>query len=260
MSTASIRQHAARLGVPESQIVRDVLISHALVALEGEEGFVFFGGTALCRTHLPGFRLSEDIDLLADDASALRDRLDAVPGRIRRHYPDAALDWHREGATWVGHLDVRRVGRVRVQVVPNDASYRRYPTKLCEVSLRYDHLAPTATFRVPTPRAFVAMKLNAWADRRQPRDLADLYALHGRGFLDDGAVRLAAEVSPALQPHSFADATVPTQEEWTAALGAQTGEPPGRSVAFHTIRSRVAHLKGWPTVHEWSSHPGRGLR
>ncbi|MGH8907470.1 MAG: nucleotidyl transferase AbiEii/AbiGii toxin family protein [Egibacteraceae bacterium] len=32
----------------------------------------FFGGTALCRTHLFDWRLSEDIDLLVDDAGADR--------------------------------------------------------------------------------------------------------------------------------------------------------------------------------------------
>lgn len=60
---------ASQFGVPESQVRRDHLISHALAALAGSSAtsqVTFFGGTALCRTWLPGLRLSEDIDLLVD--------------------------------------------------------------------------------------------------------------------------------------------------------------------------------------------------
>jgi predicted nucleotidyltransferase component of viral defense system len=35
-----------------------------------------------------------------------------------------------------------------------------------------------AEIRVPTIEAFAAMKLSAWHDRRAPRDLYDLHALH----------------------------------------------------------------------------------
>lgn len=70
MGPARSREHAARLGLPEAQVRRDILISHVLHALpqliSSDAEVVFFGGTALCRTRLDGFRLSEDIDLLTD--------------------------------------------------------------------------------------------------------------------------------------------------------------------------------------------------
>ncbi|MEY8655324.1 nucleotidyl transferase AbiEii/AbiGii toxin family protein [Brachybacterium paraconglomeratum] len=58
---------AELFGVGEAQVRRDHVISHALAALStlGTDDLVFFGGTALSRTHLPALRLSEDIDLIA---------------------------------------------------------------------------------------------------------------------------------------------------------------------------------------------------
>jgi hypothetical protein len=67
---AHIRERAAHLWVPEAQVRRDVLISQVLHVLPSMiasgERVIFFGGTARCRIQLDGFRLSEDIDLLAE--------------------------------------------------------------------------------------------------------------------------------------------------------------------------------------------------
>lgn len=58
---------AAQFGVATQQVQRDHLISHVLAFLSEQFGdrIHFIGGTALARTHLPGGRLSEDIDLIA---------------------------------------------------------------------------------------------------------------------------------------------------------------------------------------------------
>lgn len=252
MVDAQVQQVAAQLGVSEGQIARDMLISHALYALRDEAGLIFFGGTALCRSYLAGFRLSEDIDLLADDATALRRRLtDLLPEALRRHYPGTSIHWVRDGLTWVGYLETVDGLRVRIQVVPTDDSYRRYPSRPTAIGLRYDPLPADVTLAAPTVRAFAAMKLNAWAERRTLRDLADLFALHGRGALDADAVRLATEASHAVQPAVFSDDLQPTDHEWEAALAAQMAEPPDRVVAFRTVRAAVARLKGWSQAQEW---------
>lgn len=67
LSDAELRDVSRRFGVAESQVRRDHVISHVLAAIADEvsDDVVFFGGTALCRTHLPDLRLSEDIDLIA---------------------------------------------------------------------------------------------------------------------------------------------------------------------------------------------------
>src|SRR5690606_29971391 len=52
--------------VAEAQVRRDHAISHTLAAIATiGDSIVFFGGTALSRTHLRELRLSEDIDLIA---------------------------------------------------------------------------------------------------------------------------------------------------------------------------------------------------
>ena len=58
---------AAKFGVAIEQIRRDHLISHILAALSNHcrDQLIFFGGTALARSHVPDGRLSEDIDLIS---------------------------------------------------------------------------------------------------------------------------------------------------------------------------------------------------
>lgn len=52
-------------GVLSDAELRDVSRGFGVAADEVSDDVVFFGGTALCRTHLPDLRLSEDIDLIA---------------------------------------------------------------------------------------------------------------------------------------------------------------------------------------------------
>ena len=60
---AEIEAVAGRFGAPDTQIIRDHLISHVLAAIAdwpNRDRVTFFGGTALCRTWLPDLRLSMD--------------------------------------------------------------------------------------------------------------------------------------------------------------------------------------------------------
>lgn len=69
----------AQFGVAAEQVVRDHVISHALAAIATVDtnDLVFFGGTALARTHLTDLRLSEDIDLIASGSRAeIGDRIE----------------------------------------------------------------------------------------------------------------------------------------------------------------------------------------
>lgn len=61
------RRTTEKFGVSAEQVRRDHLMSHLLAALSCElaDQIIFFGGTALARSHLPDGRLSEDLDLLA---------------------------------------------------------------------------------------------------------------------------------------------------------------------------------------------------
>lgn len=134
LSRAELTTYIRRFGVAEEQIRRDHLISILLAAISNSQlrdQVVFFGGTALARTHLVDFRLSEDIDLLAlaprtQVAAALRRVLDR--GVARTHgqanwVPDPGATKGSEPAT----MRVDEGLRVQVQILPGD---RRRPSRL----------------------------------------------------------------------------------------------------------------------------------
>jgi predicted nucleotidyltransferase component of viral defense system len=89
---------ADAFGASEAQVRRDHLISHVLLIIaELQLPVVFFGGTALARTHLTdphaGGRLSEDIDLYAFDRKTIAGALDTdLPRALRREYPGTHWD------------------------------------------------------------------------------------------------------------------------------------------------------------------------
>ncbi len=64
-----LRLWAARFGVAPEQIRKDHLISHLLAGVAHStvaRRAIFFGGTALARTHLGDRRVSEGIDLWSE--------------------------------------------------------------------------------------------------------------------------------------------------------------------------------------------------
>lgn len=258
MNRRDLARRASDLGVPVDRVRRDELISHVLVVVDVLDELVFFGGTALCRTHLPGIRLSEDIDLLAIDAPAARRALaDQVPDALRRMYPGVDMTWESAGATWLAYLSTPDGPTVRVQVVETHAGYRRYPVQLTPVELRYSGLPDHRELTVPTPAGATAMKLNAWSDRTAPRDLFDLAALRDARHLDSEAVQPAQQAAHVLLPGSFSDDREPSQEDWHAALGAQMARLPDPALAFHRVRTDVARIAGWPQAAEWDERLGR---
>ena len=188
-------------GVAEEQVRRDHLISVLLAALSDSplrEKVVFFGGTALSRTHLADHRLSEDIDLLA-----LTRRTEVV-GALRRVFDRAVARTHGQ-VTWQpdpdatngpqpATLGVEEGLRVQVQLLAAD-HYPPWPTEETAIEQRYSDVRP-ATLRTLTLEAFVAAKTAAWADRRAPRDLYDLYELGQRGAITPGAAELFRRLGP----------------------------------------------------------------
>jgi predicted nucleotidyltransferase component of viral defense system len=238
-----MRAVAERFGVAEEQVRRDHLVSHLLVAVAGAvPDVVFFGGTALARTHLPDGRLSEDVDLYATPRTEAAKRLaTAVPRALHREFP---------GATWNPAPDaVRppssallvtpRAGAVRLQVL-DGVGYREWLTERRPVDLRYSDVPPVS-LTVPTRAAFVGMKAWAWFDRHAARDLYDLWALASIGAVDDEAAStFHRAVGVTLAPHLFERA--PTPEEWRSALAHQTANLPTVDEAVAVVRTAIAAL------------------
>ncbi len=229
IGATEIEEFAARFGAPDSQIVRDHLISHTLAAISSwpsRERITFFGGTALCRTWLQDLRLSEDIDLLLDSPSDSEGLRAHVSTRLRREFPD--LEWVRLGSqhqveTWtMTSNDIE----IKVQLAQWRHGWEAIPVTSGAVRLRYSDLPDTVELRVPTPSGFAAMKLMAWADRRTPRDLYDLAALGDAGHIGQQAKQLVKSIAGYTPSDSTLERTVPrtVTAAWHTELGHQTAD------------------------------------
>ncbi len=220
---------AERFGVAVTQVRRDHLISHLLALLSRDlaDDVLFFGGTALARTHLRDGRLSEDIDLIVrgdrsrQTVAATVDALFSTG--LRRSI--GRLEWHpalsavrdTHAAVLTGPDGVS----VRVQLL-DGRGYPQWPTEQRELHQRYTGV-PAARLWVPVRAAFVAWKTAAWHDRKAPRDLWDLWALASIGAVDDAARDLYVRMGPTGRPPApwlFTEA--PSEQQWHEALAAQT--------------------------------------
>lgn len=211
-------------GVTDIQVRRDHLISHALAAIAsvGVDEVVFFGGTALCRTHLRGHRLSEDIDLVAlTNRSGVAMRIgDSMTRQLRRSVGSPTFS-PPLSQTRDAEPSAMEVAGLRVQIqLLDQIGYPRWPTEVVPVMQRYSD-APPAALRVLTPAAFAAAKLAAWHDRRAARDLYDLWALATHGMIDSEARTLFTRFGPATDPAAVSFYDHPTEAEWQASLRPQ---------------------------------------
>jgi len=218
---------ADQFGVSEEQVRRDYVISHLLALISDELAgeILFFGGTALARTHLLNGRLSEDLDLIA--VSPRRDVATALDRLLPRGASRAtgALRWNPSLSavrdTAAAALEGPHGVRLKVQLLRGE-HYAAWPTERRALHQRYAD-APAATLSVPTRAAFTAWKTATWADRKAPRDLWDLHALAGLGAVDRDALALYRRHGPtnrAPAPDLFREA--PREEAWRAALAGQT--------------------------------------
>jgi hypothetical protein len=243
LSGEELRAVAERFGVGEEQVRRDHLVSHLLAALPVlAPDVVFFGGTALARTHLPGGRLSEDVDLyVASRGAAARVLSEGLPRALRREFPgltwDPALDAVRQSEPALLRSPARLA--VRVQLL-DAAGYAAWPTEERDVEVRYSDVAP-ARLRVPTLAAFAGMKTWAWFDRRAVRHLYDLWALAGIGAID-GAAAAAFQRAVGWPPRADLFDAAPDEAVWRAALGHQTALLPSAAEAIATVRTAFADL------------------
>ena len=217
---------AERFGVALEQVRRDHLISHVLGALAAgvpTDDLVFFGGTALSRTHLVDARLSEDIDLVAlAPRSRVAEDIDRAVrrGLARTH---GRPTWRPALASARGAepvlLEVGDTLAVRVQLLADDGFL--WPTEVRQIEQRYAD-APPARLRTLTAAGFAAAKLSAWIDRRAPRDLYDLWALARRGLVDAAALDVFLAAGPTGKPPGAWVFDVPVDESmWRRALGHQ---------------------------------------
>lgn len=239
---------ADRFGVAADQIRRDHLISHLLVGLarsEVAERVVFFGGTALARTHLGDRRMSEDIDLWGTPTQKILAVLsDELPRYIRREFPGLRIE---RTSPEIGTVVTQEGIQVRLQVVSYGAEYHRcVRVERRLVALRYTDIPDQVELTVPVRASFVAMKHLAWTDRSAPRDLVDLAGLAAIGAMDheaNGIVECLRGLGP--RPSDIDRVPERTQRAWIVDLAHQMGEPPDPERALGDVRQAWADCLGW---------------
>lgn len=252
MLSSDDRERWARaFAVSDEQVERDHLISHVLRAVAAAEpaGLVFYGGTALSRTYLPDFRLSEDIDFLARPRHDVARQLEALlPAALRMDFGEISWDPSPSSVlrdTTPALLNAWNL-QVKVQITDLDHAQARWPTERRAIELRYGDLPATVELTVPTAVGFAAMKTVAWDDRGSARDLADLDALGRIGAIDGSAVELfALQTGRVLNPYMFDTARVPSEAAWRGELAHQMPEPPDRLECAERIRAIYGALLGW---------------
>ncbi|RFS81428.1 nucleotidyl transferase AbiEii/AbiGii toxin family protein [Actinomadura spongiicola] len=238
---------AAEFGVDDDQVRRDHLISHILHALANIQAdqLLFFGGTALARTHVLNGRLSEDIDLSCPNRAATAAIVQReLPRALRREFP--AADWAVQP---VGLRDIEpallqtRDGlQVRIQLLSAEHMFN-WPAETRPIDVRYTDV-PAITLRVPTLPAFVAMKTIAWADRRAERDLYDLDALARQGAINKQAADLAAAATGVrVAPHMFDHP--PGDQRWREQLAHQTRQLPDPAECLARVRRAYSCVTQW---------------
>ncbi len=239
------REWASRFGVAPGAIDHDHLISHLLVALStwGQD-ILFYGGTALSRTHLSGFRLSEDIDLQIESPGKHIDALgDHLRRAIRRNFPDAV--WERRSAPrgqTIAYLKSDELA-VRVHLIAPDEDL---PTEIVPIELRYSDLPENVSLLVPTRSALAAMKTGAYMDRAAPRDLVDLDGLADIGALDEDAARVLKEVfGMVVVRQEFERVRPSTVEAWQGELERLMREISPPEDCLRRVKEAYSEALGW---------------
>jgi predicted nucleotidyltransferase component of viral defense system len=247
--TQTVQQVAQAFGVNTEQAERDLLISHVLAALSMlTPDAVFYGGTAIARTYLPNFRLSEDIDLFVTPRQAAVQRIEGeLPGMLSRDY--GKTQWLtlpssvRESGD--AFLAGERGAVLKLQVGEYDDERRRWPVEARKLDLRFNDL-PATVMRVPTSDGFVAMKVAAWDDRHAARDLADLWALNEVGLITENAEPVIRHaLGRSINASSFRSVPPATLESWEPQLAHQMAEVPDPEMCRRDVYERFATLLGW---------------
>lgn len=246
LSPADLARVTESFRVGVEQVTRDHLISHVLAVLSSAipDEVIFFGGTALARTHLPALRLSEDIDLVAVGSrpEVGRQLQSALERALRRPFGEVSFlpsIPDTRGSEPV--VMIAGASSIQIQLL-DPVGYPKWPTQRTDLVQRYAD-APPARLTVPTRSAFVAGKVSAWIDRGAPRDLYDLWALHELGAFDAESARLFETLGPGGRPAAWMFSVAPDIVEWERALGHQGPIAVDPDTALAAVRSAWLELK-----------------
>lgn len=227
LGSDDLRNVAERFGVAGTQVRRDHAISHVLWAISNQipDAVIFFGGTALSRTHLVHARLSEDIDLIATGprrqvAGQLVHALDSMLRRTIGR-PRWNPDLSDQSDIVPGLLEIGEDIAIKIQLL-DGRHYAKWPVERRALEQRYSDAFP-AELTVPTAGSFAGWKTAAWHDRGSARDLYDLWALASEGHLTAEAADLFTQYgTTGGPPREFMFTKAPPEQVWRDQLSGQT--------------------------------------
>lgn len=194
MELSELKKLAAREGVPQAVIEKDLALSVALAMISPSklaEHIVFKGGTAIKKAYFKEARFSEDLDftaLVIEPADCLRLLRKALEGKA-----DSGIAFEKVEAekTSAGlKASVKYAGPLAyAQRIRFDFNFRE---NLAEKPARRRLLDPyglgDAELLILSLEEIFAEKLHALGSRSAPRDLYDAWFLFGKGVRVDRRV------------------------------------------------------------------------
>lgn len=182
---AEVRRRARSLGVQESYILRDYVLNHVLVSIsQSFSELVFRGETALARVYWPDFRLSEDLDFIAEDQvenleAGLESSIADASNRMER---SLKFQFGRPKGGWSRSTVESEYGELLIDINLNEKP--NLPLEEESLNLPYSDLEDGAGIRCLSVAEMLGNKWFMLDERREPRDLYDLWAAFTKFGID----------------------------------------------------------------------------
>lgn len=227
ISRSELARRASNLNVQLSHVLRDYVLNHVLCSIGEHFGeLTFRGGTALARIYWPDFRLSEDLDFIAEQGiDGFENRLrEATRAAGARAGIDLNLNFTINRDGWSRSMVDSEFGNLQLDVNFGERAYLPAEEKL--INAPYSDLG-SLKFQIPT-LALGEILGNKWFmldDRDEPRDLFDLWSATSRfavpfeeiavghlakyGYLPDERNLRTAQKLPKLWEHRLAHQVFP---------------------------------------------------
>lgn len=225
---AEVRGRARSLGVQEVHILRDYVLNHLLVSISPSfPELVFRGGTALTRIYWPDFRLSEDLDFIAEDpVDNLEDRLESsVADSSKRIGRPLKFSFGLPKNGWSRSAVESEFGELILDINLPQRAY--LPVEERVLNLPYSDLNDEIRVRCLSLAEILGNKWFMLDDREEPRDLYDLWAAFTKFGIDFDQVvqgHRAAYGHPPLR--ESLKAAQQLQDKWEMRLRHQLSELP----------------------------------
>lgn len=174
---AEVHRRARSLGIQEAHVRRDYVLNHVLVSIgQSIPELIFRGGTSLARVYWPDFRLSEDLDFIAEGQVVdLEDRLGAsVAESSKRIGRSLTFGFGSPREGWSRSTVESEFGELLIDINLEENAY--LPVKEERLNLPYSDLEEEIGIRCVSTSEILGNKWFMLDDRKEPRDLYDLWA------------------------------------------------------------------------------------